>query len=72
MVHWDDVAIILANREKTDPRWVAAHEYRWLRPDDLDYLDTIAQSEPEARRGIESELARKLREDPGCSRAAAI
>ncbi len=46
LVHWDDTAMVLVNRHLTDPRWTAVHEYRWLRPDDLDHLGSSPKVRP--------------------------
>jgi len=34
LVYWDDQALLFLDRAKTPAQWLAAHEYRWLRPGD--------------------------------------
>ena len=34
LVYWDDQALVYVDRAKVPAPWLAAHEYRWLRPGD--------------------------------------
>jgi hypothetical protein len=46
LVYWDDQALLFVDRAKTPAAWLAAHEYRWLRPgDDAARADALARGE---------------------------
>jgi hypothetical protein len=34
VVYWDAAVLVAVRRRAADPKWLAAHEYRWLRPGD--------------------------------------
>jgi len=69
LVYWDDTAMVLVDRTRTTPDLVAAIELRWVRPDDVTYLMTIAQGDPLTRASMVGELRSKLKGDPECRRA---
>jgi hypothetical protein len=69
LVYWDDTAMVLVDRRSADPARVARHEYRHLRPDDIEHLTARLAGDPEYRSLVATELAHKLREDPSCQRA---
>lgn len=69
LLYWDDVAMVLADRTKSDPETLSAFEYRWVRPDDGDHMVMMARDDPAIHAGLKAELHRKVNEDPGCLRA---
>ncbi len=72
LVYWDDTAMVLVPRATADPGLVARHEYRLVRPDDLDGLRRRLVAEPAIRGPVAAELTRRLAEDPSCRRALAL
>ncbi|MDO8757123.1 MAG: hypothetical protein Q7J64_03850 [Elusimicrobiota bacterium] len=49
LVWWDDKALVFVDRAKVPAAWLAAHEYRWLRPGDGEALaDALARGEAPA------------------------
>lgn len=58
LVWWDEKALVFVDRAKVPASWLAAHEYRWLRPGDEEALqDALARGEaPQAV--VEAETAR--------------
>lgn len=72
LLYWDDTAMVLVDRTRADAAVVAAHEYRTIRPDDVDELRRRIATEPAARAAIAAEVARKLAEQPDCERALAL
>jgi hypothetical protein len=69
VVYWDDTAIVLVKRSTVDEEILQKHEYRLLRPDDLDHLQGRLVAEPQIRGRVAAELARKLAEEPSNRRA---
>lgn len=46
LVYWDDQALLFLDRAKAPAGWLAAHEYRWLRPGDSPALeDAVSRGE---------------------------
>ncbi|OGR47590.1 MAG: hypothetical protein A2X40_06875 [Elusimicrobia bacterium GWC2_65_9] len=46
LVYWDDQALLFLDRSKVPAEWLAAHEYRWLRPSDAAALqDALSRGE---------------------------
>jgi hypothetical protein len=56
LVYWDDQALIYVDRAKVPADWMAAHEYRWLKPgDEAARLDALTRGEiPRAALDAES------------------
>ncbi len=69
LVYWDDNAMVLAQMSRAEPR-LHARRYRVVRPWDRG-LKFLEEPRPRLLRARE-ELRRKLLEDPGCSKAAAL
>jgi hypothetical protein len=69
LIYWDDVSMVLADRQRVDPSLVNRHEYRVIRPDDTDELERRLASDPELLPRFVAELERKIREQPDCQRA---
>jgi hypothetical protein len=72
LLYWDDVAMVLIERAAADPELLARHEYRVVRPDDVEELERRMARDPELRRAAAEELARKLSEQPDSERALEI
>lgn len=65
LVYWDDQAILVVDRAKVPAAWLAAHEYRWLRPgDDAAFADALARGEI-PRDALAAETARHAAETAG-------
>lgn len=46
LVYWDDQALLFLDRAKAAAGWLAAHEYRWLRPgDEAALADALSRGE---------------------------
>ncbi len=59
LVWWDASALIFVRRSKAPAAWLAAHEYRWLRPGDGEALaDALARGEV-PKTVVESERSRR-------------
>ena len=58
LIWWDERALVFVDRAKVPAAWLAAREYRWLRPGDETALeDALARGEaPKA--AVEAEKAR--------------
>jgi hypothetical protein len=69
LVHWDDAAMVLVRRTAHDPAWVDRHEYRYLRPDDIDFVWEQSARDPGRARAAWNELSRRLAEEPPSGRA---
>jgi hypothetical protein len=69
LVHWDDSAYVLVRRDGPGQRLLAT-EWRSVRPWDRG-LTFLERAGPELLR-VRAELARKLQEEPDCSRAMAM
>ena len=72
LVYWDDSSMVYLRRSTAPAKLVAEHEYRHVFPTSPDFqIEAIGMgwAEPAA---CAVELERKLREDPGCERAAAL
>ncbi|MDX6769521.1 MAG: hypothetical protein SF051_08320 [Elusimicrobiota bacterium] len=58
LVHFDDQALLFVDRAKVPAVWLAAHEFRWLRPGDEDALaDALGRGEVPAD-GVRAEASR--------------
>lgn len=59
LVWWDHQALLFVDRAKASAAWVAANEYRWLRPGDEEALaDALARGEAPAA-AVEAERSRR-------------
>jgi hypothetical protein len=72
LVYWDDTAMVLVNRAFADPALLAEHEYRIVRPDDVDELRRRIAADPAAAALAAGEISRKLADEPDCERALRI
>lgn len=72
LVFWDDVAMLFLTRSPERAPRLAREEYRFVQPEDWRHTLERAAADPAFRRGAARELERKLRQDPGCSRAAGL
>jgi hypothetical protein len=64
LVYWDDVAMVFVKRDTAAAELLEQHEYRLIRPDDLDSLvQRLAQGRLD-RRQLAIEIYRKLEQDP--------
>lgn len=62
LVYFDSQALLFVERAKVPASWLAAHEYRWLRPGDEDALaDALSRGEVPAA-AVEAESARHAAE----------
>jgi hypothetical protein len=64
LVYWDDVAMVLVNRETAPAELLERYEYRLIRPDDLDSLLRRLEQGRLDRRRLALETYRKLQHDP--------
>ena len=72
LVYWDDSAMVFLKREPPVMEIIASQEYRMLNPDDSDYLlDKVKKNKLDGKE-ILSEIARKLQENPSCTKAKAL
>ncbi len=72
LIYWDDQAMVLVDREAFDPGWLAAREYRVVRPDDGEELARGLAAGTIDPAAVARELARALAESPGSERALAL
>jgi hypothetical protein len=72
LVYWDDVAMVFVRRMNAPPEWLERHEYRVIRPDDLEQLQWQLGQNPDLWAEALSEARRALRAGPDNQRAAAI
>jgi hypothetical protein len=64
LVYWDDVAMLFVKRDTVAAELLEQHEYRLIRPDDLDsMLRRLVQGRLD-RRQLAIEIGRKLEQDP--------
>ena len=62
LVYWDSDAVVLARRSRVPARWLARHEFRWLRPNDLRQLGLYIVSGIAPLRAVATEVQRYRRE----------
>ena len=62
LIYWDADAIILARRSAVPSRWLAGHEYRWIRPHDLHEVGLYLVAGVVPLRTVEAEIDRYRRE----------
>jgi len=62
LVYWDDVAMVLVRRESAPQGLLEGHEYRVVRPDDLDHLERRLVVEPGIRPLAAAEVKRAVDE----------
>jgi hypothetical protein len=72
LAHWDDVAMVFVQRDHAPPEWLARHEYRVIRPDDLEHLQWQLRQDPGLWEQAESEARRAVASGPDTRRAEAI
>jgi len=72
LVFWDDVAMVFVRREDAPREWLARHEYRVIRPDDLEQLEWQLRQNPELWALALSEARRAARSGPDNQRAISI
>lgn len=72
LVHWDDTAMVFADRTTIDPDLIARHEYRVIRPDDTEELERRLAADPSLKAAFAAELARVLERQPDSERALAL
>ncbi len=72
LVYWDDIAMVLLERETADPSLLNRHEYRVIRPDDAEELERRMAADPDLRQAAAEELGRKLSQQPDCERALGL
>ena len=71
LVYFDDDGMIFIRRDGVN-RGLLAHEYSAVYPEGAGYQRSLVESGAVARDRAAAELERKLREDPGSRRAAAL
>jgi hypothetical protein len=69
LVYWDDVAMVFVRRKDAPPELLARHEYRVIRPDDLEHLQWLVSENPGLRSEAASEAERAFRASPDNSLA---
>jgi hypothetical protein len=72
LVYWDDVAMVFVHRDSARADLLDRHEYRFLRPDDLAYLEARLAVEPELKPAVTAELARAATAAPSSWRVREI
>lgn len=72
LVYWDDVAMVFVRRAAAPPGLLERHEYRVLRPDDLEELARRLADSEAFREAAGTELARALHDNPESWRAHRI
>lgn len=58
LVYWDERALFFVSRTKTPKAWLAAHEYRWLRPGDREALEEAVARGDVSAAVVEAEAVR--------------
>lgn len=59
LVYWDAQSLIFVARDAAAPEWLAAHEYRWLRPYDSEALADAVERGEVALEDVAAERARR-------------
>lgn len=72
LVHWDDVAMVFVRRPAGADPSLPYPEYRYVHPEDRLATLERAAADPQVLAGALAEVERRLAEDPGCRRAAAL
>jgi hypothetical protein len=72
LVYWDDIAMVFVRRDGAPEGLLERHEYRFLRPDDLAYLESRLSAEPELKPKVAAELVRAARTAPSSRRVQEI
>ena len=62
LVHWDDTRLVFVARAAVPASWLRAHEFRFLRPDDLAYAASGRESA--APEDVKTEILRLEAESP--------
>lgn len=69
LVYWDDVAMIFLRRTPERAALLEGEEYRFIHPEDWRATVAEAEADPFFRAAALEEIERRLREDPGVTRA---
>jgi hypothetical protein len=72
LVYWDEIAMVLVRRGTVPEELLERHEYRVIRPDDLNHLRQILTADESLRLEAADELARALDQAPAGWRAHEI
>jgi hypothetical protein len=72
LIYWDEIAMVLVRRGTVPDELLERHEYRVIRPDDLDHLRQILTTDESLRLEAADELARALDQAPAGWRAHEI
>jgi hypothetical protein len=72
LVYWDEIAMVLVRRGTVPEELLERHEYRVIRPDDLDHLRQTLNANDSLRFEVADELARALDQAPAGWRAHEI
>jgi hypothetical protein len=72
LVYWDEIAMVLVRRETAPDELLERHEYRVIRPDDLDHLRQTLTADDSLRFEAAHELVRALDQAPAGWRAHEI
>jgi len=72
LVYWDEIAMVLVRRETAPDELLERHEYRVIRPDDLDHLRQKLAADDSLRLEAAHELVRALDQAPAGWRAHEI
>ncbi len=62
LVYWDADAIVVVRRQAVPARWLAEHEYRWIRPFDLHEASLYLTAGVVPLKSVEAEVERYRRE----------
>jgi hypothetical protein len=69
LVYWDEQALLIVDRRKVPAKWLAEHEYRWVRPfDDEAFAEALERKEIPA----DKVAAEKKRHDEAVARLRAV
>jgi hypothetical protein len=72
LIYWDEIAMVLVRRETAPEELLELHEYRVIRPDDLEHLRQILTKDKSLRLEVADELVRALDQAPAGWRAHEI
>lgn len=64
LIYWDDREVVFVRRDKVDARWLRAHEYRALWPDDSPRLAYLVEQGRIQPRELGAEVLRHAAESP--------
>lgn len=72
LVYWDDVSLFFVARRPEREERLREAEYRYVQPEDWRQVLDRAARDPDFRRGLAAELARRLGEPPASARAQGL